>query len=111
MKDVLKRKQLEKKFPNMFMEVLYDSIATNPFVEGNKMHKFAFSKPMSKKVTTWVKENTQKQNASETTFNTQRTNSSATALAWKGKLDSREIKEIQEACKELMLHLHLNLMD
>ncbi len=111
MKDIQKRTQLESRFPNTFLEVLYDSVAIDPLRESVKIYNFAFSKQLSKNATKWVEENTHKQNAKEKFYNTERRNSTATALAWKKKLKSDEVKAIQAACQELMEHLHLDFMN
>ena len=43
MKDVRIRKQLEKQFPGMFMEIRYEDVASDPVTMANRIYQFAYS--------------------------------------------------------------------
>ena len=54
MKDVTIRKQLEKQFPEMFMEIHYEDIASDPVTMTNRIYQFAYSQDTPDGVKQWT---------------------------------------------------------
>ena len=86
MKDVVIRKELEKQFPDMFMEIHYEDIAANPIKMANRVYQFAFSEDAPDYVVQWLNMNTHNSSNKENVWGfpkTSRKNSTATSIAWK----------------------------
>ena len=84
MKDVFIRKELEKQFPNMFMEIHYEDIAANPIEMANRIYQFAYSEDAPDTVKQWLDRNTNDPNSKEIVWNTNKTtrkNSVATSTS------------------------------
>ena len=112
MKDVEVRKNLEKIYPNMFMEIHYEEAATNPVDVAKRIYQFVYSEDIPEKVRTWIQINTKNNstNLKEADFNTIRRNSTATSLAWKHELDTETRLMIETECKDLIVHLNAQLI-
>ena len=108
MKDIELRKDLEKRYPNMFMEIHYEDVAANTIDMAKRIYQFVYSEDIPEELQKWIKLNTKNNstNVKEQHFNTVRKNSSATSLAWKQELDAETRLLIEKECKELIHHLN-----
>ena len=108
MKDIEVRKDLEKQYPNMFMEIHYEDAATNTIDVAKRIYQFVYSEDIPEKLMKWIKMNTKNNNTDlkEADFGTSRRNSTATSLAWKQELDTETRLMIEKECKDLIGHLN-----
>ena len=109
MKDVMIRKELEKQFPNMFMEIHYEDIAANPIKMANHIYQFVYSEDAPDTVKQWLKLNTNDPSSKEILWGTNKTtrkNSTATSTAWKNELSKEEADIIEKKCKDLLQHIN-----
>ena len=106
MKDVMIRKELEKQFPNMFMEIHYEDIAANPIEMTNRIYQFAFSKDAPDHVINWVTRYTVLEEEAKAEHNLHR-DSMATSTAWRADLNTEQINIIGKQCKHLLAYLNL----
>ena len=108
MKDVRIRKQLEKQFPGMFLEIRYEDVASDPVTLANRIYHFLYSEDVPDEVKQWIKKSTNTRNGTtETMFNTVRGNPRATSLAWRHQLSSKDKSFIDRECKDLLQHMRL----
>ena len=108
MKDVRIRKQLEKQFPQTFLEIHYEDVASDPVNMANRIYQFLYSEDVPDKVKKWIQKNTNSKNTKsiERRFGTFRRNSTATSLAWEKQLSKENRKLIESECKELLNYLN-----
>ena len=108
MQDIELRKELEKLYPNMFMEIHYEDVAANSIDMAKRIYQFVYSEDIPEELKEWIQLNTKNNstNAKEQHFNTVRRNSSAASLAWKQQLDVETRLLIEKECKEFIYHLN-----
>ena len=110
MKDVRIRKQLEKQFPKMFLEIRYEDVASNPVTMATHIYQLLYSLDVPDQVKTWIRKNTSNggvQKTPERRMNTFRRNSTATSVAWKHELSEAYQNIIEKECKSIPQHLNL----
>ena len=108
MKDIEIRKELEKRYPNMFMEIRYEDVAANPIEMANRIYQFAYAEDVPESVKEWIHNSTQNGSTAEQDFGTQRKNSTATSTAWKTKLSREKRQSIETDCKGLIEYFDSN---
>ena len=108
MKDIELRRNLEKRYPNMFMEIHYEDVAANTVDMAKRIYQFVYSEDIPEELQKWIQLNTENTstNAKEQHFSTVRRNSSATSVAWKQQLDAETRLRIEKECKEFIHHLN-----
>ena len=110
MKDVMIRKELEKQFPDMFMEIHYEDIAANPTKMASRIYQFAYSEDAPDTVKQWLGRNTNNSSNKENSRGfkkTSRKNSTATSTAWMKELSTKEVDLIKKQCKDLLQHMNV----
>ena len=106
MKDVRIRKQLEKQFPGMFLEIHYEDVASDPVTMANRIYQFANSQDIPDEVKQWIRKSGESGNgAMDNTF---RRNSTKTSLAWKYQLSVKDKSLIDKECYDLLHHMELS---
>ena len=107
LKDISIRKKLEKLYPKMFMEVIYEDVASNPLDMAEEIYRFSFSESLPKSVKQWILKNTNSSGTEiiERMFNTARTNSTATSFAWRKEFNKHSLNIIERECKELIKYV------
>lgn len=100
MHDLKIRQTLELRYPNTFMQLLYEDLAQNPQRATRQSYDF-LGTPVPKEVPKWMH---QMANASTdgAGFDTQRVNSSQTALNWRAILTESKVQSITSACADLV---------
>lgn len=98
MHDLTIRQTLELRYPNTFMQLLYEDLAQNLQSVTKKIYDF-LGTPVPKEVIKWIH---QMANASTDGggFDTQRVNSSQTAFNWRAILTENKVQSITSACAE-----------
>ena len=108
MKDIKIRKQLEKRFPEMFLEIHYEDVASDPVNRANRIYQFAYSQDVPYEVEEWIRYNTSNRNGTKPEQKkTFRRNSTATSIAWKQELSEDNKNLIEKECKHLLQYLNL----
>ena len=109
LRDITLRKEMEKMYPKMFMEILYENVASNTLKMAEKIYRFSFGESVPEHVKQWILLNTSNNNTTvkEAHYNTVRRNSTATSLAWKHQLSTHNMHTIEKECKQLLDHLNL----
>ena len=107
LKDISIRKDLERLYPQVFKEVMYEDVASNPLDMAEEMYRFSFSESVPKSVKQWILKNTNSSDTKtkETDFNTARKNSTSTSLAWRKELNKQSLNIIERECKDLINYL------
>ena len=105
MKDITIRKELEKQYPNMFMEIHYEDIASRPIEMANRMYQFTYTEDAPENVKTLLKTFTNSTNRPEAKCNFFRKNSTATAFSWEKELETGVREMIESECKSLIDYL------
>ena len=104
LKDISIRKDLEKLYPKMFKEVIYEDVASNPLDMAEEMYRFSFSESVTERVKQWILNNTNSGDIeiTEQSLNTVRKNSTAISLAWRKELNIESLNIIEKGCKDLI---------
>jgi len=100
--DIKERHQLELKYPGVFLQTKYESMADDPMGSLEQLYKH-IGEPIPEIVRKTVKDSTSaSKSAKITAFSTNRKNSSATAHAWTSKLKADEREQIDYICKDAL---------
>ena len=105
-KDVIMAKQLEEIYPETFMEVHYEHLASDTVEVSQNIYNFLFNLNQPDEINKWIK--SIRSIISESTWNTNRKDPKATSQAWKTEIPSKVEKVIKENCQELLKHLELH---
>ena len=97
--DIMERRELELKYPNVFLEVKYESIAANPIGYATKIYGH-IHESLPESLTEWL-HNATHADVDGNAFSTVRKSSSTTANAWKSD-PLLEKKVIDVRCEELL---------
>ena len=108
MKDIEIRKDLEKQYPNTFMEIHYEDAAANTIDVAKRVYQFIYSENVPEKIRQWIQTHTKYNDTKvkEVLYNTRRRNSTATSLAWKQELDTETRLMIEKECKDVIHYLN-----
>ena len=94
--DIVRRRQLETKYPGSFMEVIYDRFVEDPLRYTEDIYKF-INVTLTNSVRKWI---AKKSNGSQ--------NSTVIANKWKYELPYIKIKHISETCQNVFELLDYN---
>lgn len=98
--DLRLRQSLEKKYPNSFMQLLYEDLAEDPDAVSQKVYDF-LGAPLPPEVNKWIYTST---HASENdgVYGTSRSDPRKTAFQWREKLTVGMVGTISVACTEML---------
>ena len=106
--DIKTRQKLQEIYPNMFMELLYEDISSNPLAVGNELYKFTYNTSMQVSAINWLKEHTESKAVHENYI--LKKNSTATSIAWQTQINPQLLHNIQIQCKDLIKYLNLPIV-
>ncbi len=111
LQDIRKRRDLEEKYPDSFLELRYENVADDLLDNTMKVYDFVLGQKPPSFVLSWVKVvmGGSDPSASET-YNIKRENSSATARQWRQQLPKDVVEHVETHCKELMNYLNLDFL-
>ena len=107
MKDVAIRNNMANEYPGVFLELSYEEMAANPIKSAETLYQFTFSKSLTDNTKKWLLSKTQKKDAKVGLHNVERSNSTATSLAWKTELSPEAVNSIEANCSKLISYLQM----
>ena len=115
--DINARKMLERKYPENFMVLRYEDLASQPVETARTIYQF-IQRPLPIKVIQWLEENTKYSGVKgvvasilglQSGLNTFSINSTETAFRWKVKMDKVTAHKIGMICLPLLRELSYKL--
>ncbi|XP_062569038.1 carbohydrate sulfotransferase 4-like [Saccostrea cucullata] len=100
-KDAEYSKALQRRFPNRIITVLYEEIAGNPIAMSNKLYRY-LNLEFSDRFDEWIFNHTSAGNPNNSFYGTIRSNSTLTSQSWRKRLKLRDVKLIEEECKNVL---------
>ena len=108
LQDIQTRKKLEKVYPKMFTELLYEDISSNALQVSKRLYNFTYNATPSLSITNWIINHTQSTKASRGKIF--RHNSTMISTKWKTQLNVQLIHDIQQKCKKVINYLNLEMV-
>ena len=104
LRDIHSRKTLQHQFPDSFLEIRYENLASNPIKILHKLYAF-INMSIPKDLTRAISAPYARDDGA---FGTRRTNASAMAKAWRSALTKTQINHINVECKDVLRYLATN---
>ena len=104
--DIVTRDRLATMYPDNFIEILYEEVASNQQANYERIYKF-LDLDLSPDVQKWIDSNNgeTKKIVHESAFGTARSNSTATAYKWKEDVDDRTLEHLNSVCQNILTYL------